>query len=60
MSEKKYMVTDKWGHPLADNMTIEMALLFMKAFTQEYYGEQIHLNLVEKEKIENAEALATE
>jgi hypothetical protein len=60
MSERKYMVTDKWGHPLADNMTIEMALLFMKAFAQEYYGEQIHLNLVEKEKIENAEAVVTE
>ena len=60
MSERKYTVTDKWGHPLADNMTIEMAFLFMKAFAQEYYGEQIHLNLVEKEKIENAEAVVTE
>ena len=41
-------------------MTLEMALLFMKAFTQEYYGKQIHLNLVEKERVENEEAVATE
>ena len=59
MSERKYMVTDRWGHPLADDMRLEMALLFMKAFAQEYYNENIHLNLVEKDK-SNAEIIAEE
>ena len=32
----------------------------MKAFAQEYYGEQIHLNLIEKERVENTETVVTE
>lgn len=48
MSEKQYQVTDKWGHILGERMSLEYALLFMKAITNEYYNENIHLSLVEQ------------
>ena len=48
MSEKKYQVTDKWGHVLGEGMSLEYALLFIKAITNEYYNENIHLSLVEQ------------
>lgn len=48
MSEKKYQVTDKWGHILGSDMSLDMALIFMKGITNEYYNENIHLCLVEQ------------
>ena len=48
MSEKKYQVLNERMQILADNMSLEMALLFMKAYTQEYYNEHINLTLSER------------
>ena len=45
MSERKYKVMDEMGFCLAADMNLEMALLFMKAYCQEYYNERIKLRL---------------
>ena len=45
MSESKYKVMDEMGFCLASDMNLEMALLFMKAYCQEYYNERIKLKL---------------
>ena len=45
MEERKYKVMDDMGFCLATNMSLEMALLFMKAYCQEYYNERIKLRL---------------
>ena len=50
MLEKKYKVVDDLNHVVAEGMTLEMALLFMKAYCQEYYNEYINLTLVEHER----------
>ena len=47
MNEKKYKVVDKDGILLVSNMSLEMALLFIKAFTEKYYNEKIYLKLIE-------------
>ena len=52
MSEKKYKVIDDLNHVIADSMTLEMALLFMKAYCQEYYMECVTLTLKECERCE--------
>lgn len=41
MDEKKYEVIDCFNNIIASNMTLEMALLLMKAYCQEYYNECI-------------------
>ena len=45
MEERKYKVMDDMGFCLAADMSLDMALLFMKAFCQEYYNERIKLRL---------------
>ena len=50
MGEKKYKVVDEFNHVVAEGMTLEMALLFIKAYCQEYYNEQILLTLKEHER----------
>lgn len=45
MEERKYKVIDELGHCIASDMDLEMALLFMKAYCQEYYNERIKLRL---------------
>lgn len=55
MSEKKYQVTDKWGHILGDNMSLDMAVIFMKEITNEYYNKNIHLCLVEQVELKKEE-----
>ena len=32
MSEKKYKVIDKFGHVLADNMSLDIALVLVKGY----------------------------
>ena len=51
MSEKKYKVIDRFNHVIADGMTLEMALLFMKAYCNEFYMEEIKLTLMERERM---------
>ena len=51
MSEKKYKVIEN-NYVIAEGMTLEMALLFMKAYCQEYYMEYITLTLMEHERCE--------
>lgn len=55
MNEKKYQVTDKWGHILGNNMSLDMAVIFMKGITNEYYNENIHLCLVEQVELKKEE-----
>ena len=45
MAERKYKVMDDMGFCLASDMDLDMALLFMKAYCQEYYNERIKLRL---------------
>ncbi len=45
MEQRKYKVIDNMGFCLASNMDLDMALLFMKAYCQEYYNERIKLRL---------------
>ena len=54
MSEKKYKVMERDNRVVAEGMTLEMALLFMKAYCQEYYMEDITLTLKEHERCECA------
>lgn len=50
MSEKKYEVIDCCDEVIAANMTLEIALLLMKSYCNEYYMEDIRLILKECEK----------
>lgn len=50
MSEKKYEVIDCCDEVIATNMTLEIALLLMKSYCNEYYMEDIRLILKECEK----------
>lgn len=50
MSEKKYMVVERDGNVLAEGMTLDIALLFMKAFCREYFMSYITLTLREHER----------
>ena len=45
MGEKKYEVVDYLNRVIASGMTLELALLFMKAYCQEYYMECVTLTL---------------
>lgn len=51
MNEKKYKVIDCFNNVIADGMTLEMALLFMKAYCNEFYMEEIKLTLMERERM---------
>lgn len=55
MNEKKYEVVDYLNRVIASGMTLEMALLFMKAYCQEYYMERVTLTLREPERCKAVE-----
>ena len=52
MNERKDRVIDTFNNVLAENMNLEMALLFLKAYCEEYYLENTKLTL---EKIKRRE-----
>lgn len=54
MSDRKYEVYEN-ENKIASNMSLEMALLFIKAYCYEYYNEKVHLTLVEMEGIHDGE-----
>ena len=47
MSEKKYKVIDKFGHVLAENMILEIALVLVKGYASEYYNEPLSIRIEE-------------
>lgn len=47
MSEKKYKVIDKFGHILADNMSLDIALVLVKGYVSEYYNEPLSIRIEE-------------
>lgn len=47
MNERKYRVIDIFNNTLAENMNLQIALLFLKAYCEEYYLENIKLTLEE-------------
>ena len=47
MSEKKYKVIDKFGHVLADNMSLDIALVLVKGYASEYYNEPLSIRIEE-------------
>lgn len=47
MSEKKYKVIDKFGHILADNMSLDIALVLVKGYASEYYNEPLSIRIEE-------------
>ena len=47
MNERKYKVIDAFNNILAENMNLEIAILFFKAYCEEYYLENIKLTLEE-------------
>lgn len=54
MSEKKYLVADTNG-VLARGMSLDDALMFMKAYCEKYYMEFIDLDLQEEIAVERRE-----
>ena len=50
MSEKKYKVIDKLGHVLADNMSLDIALVLVKGYANEYYNELLSIR-IEEDKV---------
>lgn len=46
MSEKKYKIIDHLGHTIADNMSLDIALVLIKGYANEYYNEQINFRIV--------------
>ena len=50
MSEKKYRVIERDQYVIAEGMTLEIALLFIKAYCQEYNMAYITLTLKEHER----------
>lgn len=51
MNEKKYKVIDSNNHVIAEGMALEYALLFMKAYCEEYFMEKVTLTLKEHENV---------
>lgn len=49
MSEKKYKVVNKFGHVIAERMTLQTALLLIKAYCEEYFMEHVELTLREED-----------
>lgn len=49
MSEKQYEVYENENR-IASNMSLETALLFIRAYCTEYYNEKVRLTLVEMEE----------
>ena len=47
MSEKKYKVIDKFGHVLADNMSLDIALVLVKGYANEYCNELLSVRIEE-------------
>ena len=47
MNEKKYKVIDKFGHILADNMSLDIALVLVKGYASEYYNEPLSIRIEE-------------
>ena len=47
MVERKFKITDQHGHTLASDMTIEMALVFIKGYEDSFYNENLNLRLIE-------------
>ena len=45
MTETKYTVTDDFGNPLACNMTLQDALLFVEALFTKYYESSIFYSI---------------
>lgn len=55
MSEKKYKVIDKFGHILADNMSLEIALVLVKGYASEYYNEPLSIRIEEQQEQKDEE-----
>lgn len=53
MSEKKYKVIDKFGHVLADNMSLDIALVLVKGYASEYYNESLSIRIEEQQQEKN-------
>lgn len=53
MSEKKYKVIDKFGHILADNMSLDIALVLVKGYASEYYNEPLSIRIEEQQQEES-------
>lgn len=47
MNEKKYKVIDKFGHILADSMSLDIALILIKGYASEYYNEPLSIRIEE-------------
>lgn len=47
MNERRYRIIDTFNNILAENMNLEIAILFFKAYCEEYYLENIKLTLEE-------------
>ena len=47
MNEKKYKVIDKLGHVLANNMSLDIALVLVKGYADTYFNEPLILRIEE-------------
>lgn len=53
MNERKYRVIDIFNNVLAENMNLQMALLFLKAYCEDYYLDNLKLTLEVMKRDEN-------
>ena len=56
MSEKKYKVIDKFGHILANNMSLDIALILVKGYASEYYNEPLSIRIEEQQQEQQEES----
>ena len=49
MPEKKYKVIDTCNNVIAERMSLQTALLLIKAYCEEYYLEHVKLTLKEED-----------
>ena len=56
MSEKKYKVIDKFGHVLAENMILEIALVLVKGYADTYFNEPLGLRIEEQQQEQQEES----
>lgn len=47
MNEKRYRIIDKYGHILAENMSLDIATVLIKGFADVYFNEELNLKIEE-------------
>lgn len=57
MNEKRYEVIDEYGHSIAKGMSLDMAIMFIKAYIELYYEDSVMLTIKEELHIMSAQEI---